>query len=105
MDESGNIKGTGQWHPGDAVNYKGHKQVSKEEWDRINAEVITPMREAENADREAKEVLKNEDISSIRALRAYIVAKEAGDVEAMTTELKYLRDREVTAKSEREKIK
>ena len=35
----GTIRGTGQWRPGDGINYKRHEQVSKKEWERINKEV------------------------------------------------------------------
>jgi hypothetical protein len=67
-DKDGNITGTGQWHPGDAVNYIGHEQVSKEEWDRINAEIVRPRQEQAKENAEARQYLSETDWYIIREL-------------------------------------
>jgi hypothetical protein len=66
-DKDGNITGTGQWHPGDAINYKGHEQVSKEEWNRINAEIVKPKQEQAKENAEARQYLSETDWYVTRA--------------------------------------
>lgn len=65
-NEDGNIVGTGQWHEGDGINYKGHKQVSKEEWDKVNKEIIAPKTEQLIINTEAKKYLASTDWYAVR---------------------------------------
>lgn len=67
-DKDGNITGTGQWHPGDGINYLGHEQVSKEEWGRVNKEIVFPRQENLRRREEAKAYLEETNASIIKEL-------------------------------------
>jgi uncharacterized protein (UPF0297 family) len=78
-DKGGNIKGIGQWHPGDGINYINpdtgapYEQVSKKEWDKVNEEVVKPRQEKEKEKTELEQYLaETRDV----ALEAFEEKKE-----------------------------